>query len=600
MKPRDYQIEAVASIYTFFQEKDGNPVVAMPTGTGKSVVIAEFLRSIYVQWPMQRVMMLTHVKELIEQNFDKLKKVWPTAPAGVYSAGLNKRDHMQQITFAGIASVAKKAALFGHIDLILIDECHLVSPSESTMYRAFIDALARVNPLIKVIGFTATAWRLGHGKLTEEGGLFTDTCFDITGLEAFNRLIAEGYLMPLIPRKTSTTLDTEGVHMRGGDFVASELQVAVDKQEITYAALRETMELGHDRRKWLIFAAGVEHAKHVGEMLNSMGVTCGVVHGELSSTDRSAVLEAHKRGDLRAVVNNNILTTGYDDPEIDLIVMLRPTASPILWVQALGRGTRPLYTPGFDIDTIEGRLASIAASPKHNCLVLDFAGNTKRLGPINDPVVPRKKGDAKGEAPVKECDYCGTYNHASVRVCMHCGKEFPLPTTKIVSTASAQELIKGDLPVIETFHVDHITFSKHTKVGAPAMLKASYYCGLRVFNEFVCVEHAGYPLRKAKLWWREREGRADVDPPPTADEALVAVQYLRVPTHLRVHVNKQYPEILAVCFDGSAFSTQPVGTVPPPAVQANIAPAGRTVAVKGDAGEVVRLSLDDLDDDIPF
>lgn len=593
MKPRDYQVEAEASIFRFFQEKDGNPVVAMPTGTGKSVVIASFVRSALTWYPGTRVMMLTHVKELIEQNFDKLKQVWPTAPAGIFSAGLNKRDHMQQITFAGIASVAKKANLFGRVDLVLIDECHLVSPNDVTMYRAFLDALAKANPMLKVIGFTATAWRLGHGKITEEGGLFTDVCFDITGLNAFNRLIAEGYLMPLIPKKTAAMLDTSGVHMRGGDFIQSELQIAVDKQEITYAALKEVMELAGDRKSWLIFAAGVEHSIHVAEMLTSLGVPCRAVHSKISDGDRREILKQFKAGTLRAVVNNNVLTTGFDHPGIDLIVMLRPTASPVLWVQMLGRGTRPVYVPGFDLDTIEGRLQSIAAGPKQNCLVLDFAGNTKRLGPINDPVIPRKKGDAKGEAPVKECDFCGVWNHASVRHCMHCGKEFPLPTTKIKTTASSQELIKGDLPVIETFKVDHITYTKHTKVGAPAMLKASYYCGMRMFHEFVCVEHTGFALRKAKQWMRERTQSESM--PESADQAIEWAAHYRTPTHLKIWINKQYPEIMGTCFDGTAFGTQDA-IEERPQVQVAATPAP---AAPEDAG-AVKVAFDEIDDDIPF
>ena len=141
IQTRDYQTAAVRSLYDYFENRTGNPVIAMPTGTGKSVVIAEFLRSIYTAYPHQRVIVATHVKELIAQNYEKLRIVWPHAPAGIYSAGLGRRDNMQRITFAGIASISKKAALFGHIDLLIIDEAHLVSPAEETMYRGFINAL---------------------------------------------------------------------------------------------------------------------------------------------------------------------------------------------------------------------------------------------------------------------------------------------------------------------------------------------------------------------------------------------------------------------------------------------------------------------------
>src|SRR5690554_3076854 len=193
LKPRSYQTECVSSLYNYFATNHGNPVCALPTGTGKSVVIAMFLESIYRFYPSQKVLVLTHVKELIAQNHEKLMALWPQAPAGINSAGLGKRDIHQRIIFAGIASVAKKWAEFGHVDLIVIDEAHLVSPNDETMYRAFITGLMSVNPHLKVIGFTATPWRLGHGKLTdphekngkEIPGIFTDVCFDITGLHAF-------------------------------------------------------------------------------------------------------------------------------------------------------------------------------------------------------------------------------------------------------------------------------------------------------------------------------------------------------------------------------------------------------------------------------
>ena len=177
---------------------------------------------------------------------------------------------------------------------------------------------------------------------------------------------------------------------------------------------------------------------------------------------------------------------------------------------------------------------------------------------------------------------------------MHCGKDFPLPTTKIVSTASQQELIKMDTPVVEVFKVDHVTYGKHSKAGAPPMIKVSYYCGLRTFNEFVCIEHTGFPRRKATLWWKERATESMQYAPERTDDALVLVPQLKAPTHLRIWVNKQYPEIMAACFDGTAFGTQEPSA--PPAVQVH-APR-TTVPVKDEFGNVVRVMVSD--DDIPF
>lgn len=581
LQPRSYQVEAVGSLYQYFSTQSGNPVLALPTGTGKSVIIAMFLQSIYYQFPGQRVMVLTHVKELIQQNYDKLMTLWPAAPAGVYSAGLNRRETHRKITFAGIGSVAKRAADFGHIDIVVIDEAHLVSPNDETMYQAFLNALRAVNPLLKVVGLTATPWRLGTGRITEDG-IFTDVCFDITGLHAFNRLIAEGFLAPLIPRQTKQILDTEGIHMRGGEFIASELQHAVDKYDITHNAIKETLELAHDRRHWLVFASGVEHACNIADMLNDMGVPAVAIHSKMGDAARDQAISDFKSGKYRAAVNNNVLTTGFDFPAIDCIIVLRPTASTVLWVQMLGRGTRP--SPG---------------TGKENCLVLDFAGNTRRLGPINDPVIPRKKGKGpKGEAPVKLCGACATYNHASATHCCYCGAEFSFQV-KIKQTAASDELLRGDAPIVEVFAVDHITYSRHEKAGRPPMLKVTYYCGLRSFSEYVCIEHDGFAQRKARQWWRERTKDAF---PASTDDALTVASNVSAASHLRVWVNKQYPEILGHCFDGTAFGQQEASAPPTTDVSAT----GSRLSPKFDPDADIpfddtgKATTYDMDDDIPF
>jgi DNA repair protein RadD len=520
MKLRPYQTEAVDSLYQYFGSHTGNPIIALPTGTGKSVVIAEFCRHVFEAFVGQRIVVATHVMELIQQNHEKLLAHWPTAPAGIFSASVGRRD-IAPITFVGIQTVAKRAAEFGHIDLLIIDECHLVGSSQNAQYLTFIAALAAINPKIKIIGLTATAYRLGMGMLTE-GGIFTDIAFDLTDRLSFNRLIAQGYICPLIARKTQTELDVSNVHKQGGEYIQKELQDAVDKSPVTSAALKEACVQGEGRKHWLVFAAGLKHAANICEMLNLMGVPSAVVSGELPKPERERILRQFKDGTYQAVVNNNVLTTGFDFPGIDLIVMLRPTSSPGLWVQMLGRGTRP--------------------SPnKMNCLVLDFAGNTRRLGPINDPIIPKKKGaGGGGTAPVRLCPVCNTYNHASARECECCGELFPT-VIKIDNTASLAPVIADDLPVIADFPVTDIQYSRHTKIGKPPSLRVSYICGLRRFEQWVCLEHPGYAGYKAGVWWHEM-GKT---PAPTSiDEALSRVGELRRPASIKVWVNTKHPEIM--------------------------------------------------------
>jgi DNA repair protein RadD len=564
---RQYQTEAVHNIWTYFESHDtGNPILAMPTGSGKTIVNARFLKEVYTRYPYQRIMLLTHVKEWIQQNYEKLLLLWPDAPVGIYSDGLGRKQSTFPLTFGGIASVWRNPKLFGHIDLVIVDEVHLVSPRGTTMYQTFIQKLKEVNPHIRVVGLTATPWRMGHGKLTdpylERNGkltpsIFTDFCFDITNFENFNRLIAEGYLLPLIPKKPKLELNVDGVHLRGGEFIEKDLQVAVDKYEITLAALKEAIELGKDRKKWLVFGAGIEHAEHITAILNDLGINAGCVHSKRE--DRNKTIADFRAGRIRALVNNNILTTGFDDADIDMIIVLRPTMSTVLWVQMLGRGTRPLFPKGYPTDTMEERFAAIAASGKKDCLVLDYAGNTRRLGPINDPVIPTPpRARASRPAPVKICDNCSTYVHASARICPCCGNEFKIDIN-IFTTASSISPLKGEMPITKVFKVDHISAARHEKVSANSVsLRVSYYCKLKMFTEFVTFENSNaYAQRRARAWWKARMKYKTDEIPTTVADALARLDQLNHPTHIRVWVNKNpFPEIMALCFDGTAFGTE--------------------------------------------
>lgn len=531
--PRPYQHDAVASIFNYYESgQSGNPVVAMPTATGKSLVIAEFCKSVIQRWPRQRILCLTHVKELIEQNAEKIREQWPTVPLGIFSAGLDQRDCHFPLIYGGVASVVNGIGRFGHRDLLLIDEAHLVSPKDDTNYQKVIVGLKQINPLLKVIGFTATPFRTGQGMITD-GPIFSHLCFDLTRFEEFNKLIHDGYVVAPVPKKTKTELDVSKVKIVAGDFKQDELQEAVDVESVTYAACQEAIEEGFDRQCWLAFASGIEHAEHIATILQSFGIDATTVHSKMPNEEATRRIRAFKAGKLRCVVNYGKLTTGFDHPAIDFIIMLRPTTSTVLWVQMLGRGTRPSPT-----------------TMKENCLVLDFARNTLRLGPINDPVIPKKrvKGDIPGIAPVRICDVCGVYNHARAVVCCNCGTAFP-KIEKLLPIAGTDELIRHTLdPIYGTFEVQRVIYHRHQKqvngepVGKP-MIKISYFCGLQMFSEWICLEHDGFAQKKARAWWRERMGSWVA--PPTTDEALKYVSQLREPKRIRVWTNKKYPEVLS-------------------------------------------------------
>jgi len=417
------------------------------------------------------------------------------------------------------------------------------------MYRTFIDELTKINPNFKVLGLTATPYRVGQGTIIGEGGLFTDISYDATGIDAFNKFIDDGYLCPLIPKPTNFKLDTDDVRVSGGEFVLKDLQKALDRDEITHAALLEAIELGADRKSWLVFTTGVEHAESTARMLNNMGVPSASVHGNLSAAQRADTLEAFKSGRLRALVNNNVLTTGFDHSLIDMLVILRPTKSAGLWVQICGRGTRPHYGDEFrDFFNREARLEAIARSQKQDCLVLDFAANTAKLGPINNPVIPKgkKSGSGSSGTPVmKECPECMTYVFAGVKNCNYCDYEFKF-AVKLNTNASNKDLIQKSERQVVIFDVDQVQYRIHKKRGGADSLLVEYLCGIKRYKEFVTLNHTGSARVRAANWWLRRCGEPV---PDTVQEAYDLRHRIAPPTRIKVVEKKPYPEVLSAFFN---------------------------------------------------
>lgn len=512
---RWYQTEAINAVFSFFRRRTGHPLVVVPTGGGKSVIIAEFLRIALQEWPDQKIVCLTHQKELVEQNEKHLLNVWPSAPAGVFSAGL-KRKELRPITFASIQSIWRWAEILD-FDLVLIDEAHLVPDRDRSMYRKF---LAHVNK--PVVGFTATPFRLGTGLLTD-GDLFTHVAYDCNG--HIDQLIREGYLSNLIAKDPGAQIDVEDVNIRAGEFVPQQVRAALDRSGITDQALEKSMAYRDLRKKWLVFAIDIEHAEYINNWLNEHGIKSAVVHSRMEDS-RDEVIAGARRGDYQALVNVNTLTTGYDDPSIDMIVLLRPTASPVLHVQMLGRGLR--VAPG-----------------KDNCLVLDFAGNVARLGPINNVRMgPKRKGEGNGDPITKTCPDCSSIIHAALKECPDCGHEFQF-IEKINAVAAEENIIDLDAGYKqpEEILVDRVTYHRHVKNSTGNVtLKITYHCGFLEFSSWLSFKHQHI----VDYWWKRR---ANTEPPKTVEEAVQRSGELAVPTHIVVDSNDRYPRIVNTKFN---------------------------------------------------
>jgi DNA repair protein RadD len=474
MMLREYQTRALDALYSWFESGGkGNPCLVLPTGSGKSHIVAALCKDALQNWPETRVLMLTHVKELIEQNAEKMRQHWPNAPMGIYSASIGKRQLGEPITFAGIQSVRNKSQLLGHVDLVIIDECHLVNHKDEGGYRHLLAALTAINPDLRVVGLTATPYRLGHGLITDKPALF-DALIEPVSIE---ELVFKGYLSTLRSKTTRAKLDTSNVHKRGGEFIESELQAAVDTDDNNQRVVSEVISIAGNRKAWLFFCTGVQHAQHVADVLAAHGISAACVTGDTSKKEREHLLAEFKSGRIRALTNANVLTTGFDYPDIDLIAMLRPTMSASLYVQMAGRGMR-------------------VKSHTDHCLVLDFSGVVSTHGPITAVQPPKKAGDGTGEAPVKVCDNCGELCAISVQKCLACGHPFPEPERKKL------ELRNDDIMGLEGTEIEVTSWSwrRHvSRASGKEMLSCTYYGSLsdRPVTEYLPVLHDGYAGERA-------------------------------------------------------------------------------------------------------
>jgi DNA repair protein RadD len=536
---RPYQKEAIDSTFRYFKDNDGNPLIVLPTGTGKSVVIAEFCRQTLKDWPDTKILVVTHVRELIKQNHDELKTLWPEAPAGINSAGLKKRDYDPSIVFCGIQSVHKKASKFVKVDLVLIDEVHLVPRKTNTMYQRFLSNLKIMNPHMRVVGLTATPYRLDSGLLHTG----KEALFDAVSYEAeLKDMVDQGYLTRLMSKQPKTRLDVSSVSIRGGEFVAGELERAVDRTDVNESVVREIVVLGAERKSWLIFCAGVKHATHIAEIVRRYGISCETIFGDTPSAERDRIVRDFKAGKIRALASMGVLTTGFNAPIVDLLAVLRPTESTGLYIQIMGRGMR--NSPG-----------------KEDCLVLDFAGNIARHGPV-DRVNPKKprQSDGEGVAPTKTCPKCQSIVFAGTSECPDCGYRWPPTPIAIDQTATTLPVMSMNAPA-EWFKVNSVSYRLHKKAGSPDSMRVEYRCGLALHSEWVCFDHKGYPHDKALRWWQRRMTGPGILPKSTV-EAIAKADSLRKPTEIKVRKNGKYTEIVEFRFMPDVQSGGPRIPVP--------------------------------------
>ncbi|EPD6762809.1 DEAD/DEAH box helicase [Vibrio parahaemolyticus] len=387
---RPYQADSVKAVIHYFRKHSTPAVIVLPTGAGKSLVIAELARL-----AKGRVLVLAHVKELVEQNHAKYEGYG--LKGAIFSAGLGRKETDQQVVFASVQSVVRNLDSFkNQFSLLVIDECHRVPDDKNSSYQKVITHLRELNPGIKVLGLTATPYRLGMGWIyqyhtrgqvrTEESRFFRDCIFELP----IRYLLDENFLTPA-RMMDAPVLSYDFSQLKPantGRYKEAEMDMVIDKaKRATPQIVEQIIQYARERKGVMIFAATVRHAQEIHGLLPE-GETA-IVIGDTPTPERDAIIQAFKNREIKYLVNVSVLTTGFDAPHVDLIAILRPTESVSLYQQIVGRGLR-------------------LSEGKNECLVLDYAGNSYDL---YQPEVGDPKPDSSSEIITIPCPACGFNNN---------------------------------------------------------------------------------------------------------------------------------------------------------------------------------------------
>jgi len=391
-KLRPYQQTAVDNTINYFKKTAAPGVIVLPTGAGKSLVIAELAKI-----AKGRVLVLAHVKELVEQNHEKYESY--NLKAGLYSAGLNRKESTGKVIFGSIQSVARADnSFFKDFTLLIIDECHRVSLEEDTQYSIVIKKLRQNTPKIRIMGLTATPYRLGVGWIyqynyqgvlqTEEDRFFKQCVFELP----LEYMIKNNYLTP--PVKVDipvTSYDFSELTQSGKMYSTKEVEELLNQQKrLTPLIIKNIIDIteSYHRKGVMLFSSTVKHAKEILSYLPEDQAM--LIIGDTEDSKRDQIISDFKDKKFKYLVNVSVLTTGFDAPHVDVIAILRPTESVSLYQQIIGRGLR--------LD-----------KGKTDCFVLDYTGMGHN---IYSPEISDKKTTSDSvpvEVDCPKCDFANTF-----------------------------------------------------------------------------------------------------------------------------------------------------------------------------------------------
>lgn len=491
---------------------DQNILVQAATGAGKTIVFCALIQRLLAKWPQIRIGILAHRRELIFQAQDKLLQTWPEAPIGIACASTGERvDTDRPVVIGSIQTLARRVKTTAPFDLIIVDEAHRIPPiNQKSQYQAWLKIMRQYNPDVRVVGLTATPYRLGHGyiygavKKKENENLFSALHYRI----GIDDLQQAGYLCAYRAKEVvNISQDLSGVKV-SGDYNIGELSDVMIKKEHIGSAVHALKQYAADRRRAVVFAVTIDHAERLMDAFRSAGYRAATVHSKMPIAKRDLVLRSFEAGQVQVLTNVGVLTEGWDSPAVDCILMCRPTKSPALYCQMVGRGLRP-------------------HRDKKDVLVLDLANNCSSHGdPANPTVTVPNRSNGNIAAPLKSCPKCLELVPVQSKECSGCGycwpREDKAQIDAPVDMADVAWSSRRQAPV--AVYVENVHFDDYVSRAGNLMMRLSLTCsadghvGNIFVNEFFDFDgNNDWARSKSRRIWQSLVG---TDPPESVSEAV--------------------------------------------------------------------------------
>ena len=548
---RNYQVSALENIWKALQMEQ-SVLLEAACSSGKTLLFSKIIQRLLTENPSFRVLVLMDREVLVRQTQEKIIKVAPelVLDIGIICASVSDEKVLhKRITIASRQSLAGQLNRFEAVNLVVVDECHLMAipkdnEPEPDQFALIINTLRQYNPKTRLWGVTATPFRLNDGWIFGQKNApgcrpyFDDVHYRIT----VGELLSEGFLAPLVGKTVvsgglNERLNT--VRLTGGEFNLGELSDVMCQGVHIRSAVEAWKEHASDRKKTLVFAVTIEHAEKLTAAFNAEGISALAIHSDQDDLTSYANMEALKKGEAKVFCSVAKLTTGMDIPDIDCILMARATKSTALYKQILGRGQR-IFTG------------------KENCMVLDLVGNNHEHGTDLDNlrVKWRHKTDVKGMPVSKECPQCNASLHPAVRICTECGYEYPrtdfeAEKPELTDTAYGSSLPET-YPVMSRYCTVHVS-KKNNKELLRIRLEMGDDMSTVTGNLWMCFEdhYQGFAVEKGKKLWKKMT--LGTEYPKSVNEAIERENEILTPDRATVNISGRWPEVLSVEYDEVPF-----------------------------------------------